>query len=121
MDRHHAKAVAIGINRMFEKSSFSICDVRNLMEVTKAQENQDFKALRVYHCMDYAEMDDETKQWIFRTVLENVGNTRVFPKVALTMSSPGGASEALGESVQPPKGFLPRRAGLLRFLGKGAG
>ncbi len=83
MTRFEAKAVIAKLDRMFKGRHFCICDVDSLMDVTGATRTSDYKALRLYHCVDYADMDKETKQFVYKAAMENVCNVAAFPEVRL--------------------------------------
>lgn len=81
MTEFEVKAVLFNLNRMFRNSHFSICEVRKMMEVTRASENSDFKILQMYHCTEFVDMDEETRNFIHKATLANVTNCHSFPRV----------------------------------------
>jgi menaquinone-dependent protoporphyrinogen IX oxidase len=83
MTEFETKAVIDKINRMFRERCFSICDVDSLMQVTGATRNADYRALQLYHCVHYDEMDEKTKQFVYKATLENVTNINAFPMLKL--------------------------------------
>jgi len=84
MTEFQAKSVVDAINRMFRGHHFSICKVDDCMKVTGATRTADYDSLRLYHCVNYSEMDDETKDFLFKATLENVCNTSEFPTLHLS-------------------------------------
>ena len=46
------------VKKLFSSNHFSICDLRNVMEITGSRKNGDaYKLLQSLHCVDYAEME----------------------------------------------------------------
>ena len=87
MTEFEAKSVIDSINRMFKDRSFSICTVRNCMEITGAVATREMKVLELYHCVSYSDMDAETKAMLFKATIENVCNVDEFPEIAMVKSS----------------------------------
>jgi hypothetical protein len=111
MTEFQTKAVVDAINRMFSSHHFSICVVDECMKVTGAVRNADYRALSLYHCCHYSEMSRETKDFLFRATIENVGNVDDFPKLQLVRKSEEIANAlALQDSQRP---FLRRLFGLV--------
>lgn len=87
MTNFEAKAVLESINRMFKEKYFSITTVKQCMEITGAVQTKEYKTLRLYHCVDYADMDKETKKQLFEHTLKNVSNVDEFPEIQLVTPS----------------------------------
>jgi hypothetical protein len=103
-----AKAVIDAINEMFKGKHFSICTVDDCMKVTGAVRTSDYDALRLYHCRDFAKMDRETKEYVFKATIENVCNVDAFPEIKLVKPS-----EAMGQAISVEQKPLIKR--LLRL------
>lgn len=83
MTKFQTKAVLFNLNRMFREPYFSICEVTKMMKVTGATRNSDYETLDMYHCTNYSEMDEETRNFIHKAVLSNVTNCYDFPRVGI--------------------------------------
>ena len=87
MNEFEAKSVIDAINRMFKGAYFDITAVDNCMKVTGAVRTNDYKAMRLYHCVHYSEMDRETKAFLFKATMENVCNVDDFPEIKMAKRS----------------------------------
>ena len=87
MTEFEAKSVIAAINRMFKDRCFSICVVRDCMKVTGAVATKELRALELYHCVSYSDMDQETKDMLFRVTLANVCNVDEFPEIEMVNKS----------------------------------
>ena len=89
MDRFTLKTVEFKVNKMFlDCDYFSICDLDRLMKITGADRLASYRLLGVYHCVDYQEMDEETKEFVMRETLANLSNVRGFPTIGIAMPPP---------------------------------
>ena len=82
MDKFTTKTVEFALNKLFSNSNFCICDVTDLIKITGAQRLPSYDLLRAYHCVDYADMDQETKEFIFKETIANITNVDSFPKIS---------------------------------------
>lgn len=59
------------VQKLFENSHFSICDLRNAMEIVGARKGGEaYTLLSALHCVDYAKMDPELRARIPQLVNE---------------------------------------------------
>ncbi len=101
MTEFEAKAVLDSINRMFKSNHFSICDVDKCMKVTGAVRTSSYRAINLYHCVNFSEMDKETKQFLFKATIENVCNVDEFPEIHLHKPSDTMAGLTVLETRKP--------------------
>lgn len=102
MNRIDAKIIALKVNAIFDDRSFSICDFDELAKIAGCiVPADDMKRLRALHCVAYADMDAEIRQWLYQTVVTLVQMPREFPKLEL------GPPEYVPGSfaIPKPKGF----------------
>jgi hypothetical protein len=87
MTEFQQRSVVDAINRMFKGTTFFITTVDDCMKVAGATRNGDYDALKLYHCVHFDKMDKETREFVFRATMENVGNCDAFPVVRLVPQS----------------------------------
>jgi len=75
------KAVVSALNTMFKGKHFSICVVDDCMKVVGAVRTSEYEVMRLYHCRDFADMDAQTKKWLFEATMQNVMNVDEFPEI----------------------------------------
>jgi len=95
-------AVVDAVNRMFRSTHFSICTVDSCMKVTGAVRTQDYQALTLYHCVNYSEMTRDTREWVFKATVENIGNVDSFPTLSLVKRS-----EEIASMIEPKESRTP--------------
>jgi len=93
MQQHEALLVVDSINRMFNGNYFCITKVSDLMKVTGARETKDYHALRLYHCVHFADMTREVKDTVFALTLKVVTTVDEFPAVKLVQPTENYASQ----------------------------
>ena len=107
--------LGLKLKRMFsENCKFFITDVDEIISLTGGMmEESTYRKLRALHCVKYAEMSADVRQWIFDTVVEALNSPR-FPGLP---SAPIEVKIILdSEEAQRPGGFFRR---LLPVGGKG--
>lgn len=65
----HRAALSVGLRKMFEKDSFSICDFDAMAKLAGVHiSTKDYEALRVLHCVKYGDMPQAVRQQLFDVV-----------------------------------------------------
>jgi hypothetical protein len=73
MDPIKLQIVNVAIKDLFTGDSFSICDVDNLLKVTGTRIPQtDYDQLRLLHCIKYAAMTPDIRDYVFTTVMQAI-------------------------------------------------
>lgn len=59
-------ALKLALKKMFTQSHFSICTIDSCLKLTGVIPNKDiYKIMHTVHCVDFKEMDEDFRQWIF--------------------------------------------------------
>lgn len=71
MNEFRKEAVQTLVNKLFAESSFSICTLDQIIELTGATPNHGIRAeLRAFHCVSYSQMSERTRQMLQEKVVE---------------------------------------------------
>lgn len=87
MNPQAPKAVIEKLNEMFKGRCFSICTLDDCMQAIGATRTSDYDTLRLYHCRDFADMDAQSKKWVFQATMRNVMNVDAFPEIQFVHQS----------------------------------
>lgn len=71
MNEFRKEAVQTLVNKLFTESSFSICTLDQIIELTGVTPHHGIRAeLRAFHCVSYSQMSERTRQQIQEKVVE---------------------------------------------------
>lgn len=71
MNEFRQEAVQTLVNKLFSESSFSICTVDQIIELTGVVPHHGIRAeLRAFHCVSYSQMSARTRQMLQEKVVE---------------------------------------------------
>jgi hypothetical protein len=69
------EAIALAVSKLFNSKHFSVCDVENIAKLSKnVIDKEKHDIMHTIHCVNYSEMTQEFRKWLFETVLYFASN-----------------------------------------------
>jgi hypothetical protein len=69
------EAISILFKKLFKRTHFDITYVRELSELSGNHLHSEvFETMRAFHCINYGDISENTREWLFQEVLSLVTN-----------------------------------------------
>ena len=113
-DEFTRQAVAQSLKKMFSGGHFNICAIdAGLKALNLTPHREQYDSLRPLHCVDWADMDPEFRQMVFKRVMALFADSTAFDLVEIDRAMGVPITAAIRDASDGPE--KRRAAGLLPF------